>query len=393
MTNLSETESDTESPPASQRDSQQRASGQRGSGQQASGQRGSGQQASQSRRHERGNAAEPSDGRSRTKWVYRVLGLSLLIVGIGILVSSLGGIDRGPDPNSPTQGTIPSNYDPQRAMAYLTKLCDLGPRPSGSPAMRRQQQMLIDFFTAQGAEVTMQTFEIRHPEDGSPVPMANLIASWHPQRPKRYLLCAHYDTRPYPDSDPKNKRGRFVGANDGASGTAGLMELAHQMNDLPDDVGVDMVLFDGEEFIWQQGRDEYFLGSKFFAEKYRASPPEVPYRAGILLDMIGDRELKIYYERNSLRYARDLVKSVWKTADEIGVRAFVPRVRHQIDDDHIPLNQIALIPTIDLIDFDYPRPGIGAPQYWHTEQDIPANCSGESIAAVVWVVHQWLKQQ
>jgi hypothetical protein len=259
--------------------------------------------------------------------------------------------------------------------------------------MQRQQQMLIDFFTAQGAAVTMQTFEIRHPEDGSPVPMANLIASWYPERPKRYLLCAHYDTRPYPDSDPKNKRGRFVGANDGASGTAGLMELSHQMNDLPDDVGVDMVLFDGEEFIWQQGRDEYFLGSKFFAEKYRASPPAVPYRAGILLDMIGDRELKIYYERNSLHYARDLVKSVWKTADELGVRAFVPRVRHQIDDDHIPLNQIASIPTIDLIDFDYPRPGIGAPQYWHTEQDIPANCSGESIAAVVWVVHQWLKQQ
>ncbi len=355
--------------------------------------RSASRRALQSARRETRDAAETSAERVPTKWLYRILGIAVLMTAVWVLVSSLGGIDRGPDPNSPTQGSIPSNYDPQRAMLYLTKLCDLGPRPSGSPAMQRQQRMLIDFFTHQGATVMMQTFEIRHPEDGSPVPMANLIASWYPGRPKRYLLCAHYDTRPYPDSDPRNKRGRFVGANDGASGTAALMEMAHQMNDLPDDVGVDMVLFDGEEFVWQQGRDEYFLGSKFFAEKYRAAPPAVPYRAGILLDMIGDRELKIYYERNSLRYARDLVKSVWKTADELGVRAFVPRVRHQIDDDHIPLNQIASIPTIDLIDFDYPRPGIGAPQYWHTEQDIPANCSGESIAAVVWVVHQWLKQQ
>jgi hypothetical protein len=75
------------------------------------------------------------------------------------------------------------------------------------------------------------------------------------------------------------------------------------------------------------------------------------------------------------------------------VRAFVARPRHNIDDDHIPLNEIARIPTVDLIDFDYPRPGFGAPSYWHTEQDIPANCSGDSLAAVVWVVHQWLLKQ
>jgi glutaminyl-peptide cyclotransferase len=152
-------------------------------------------------------------------------------------------------------------------------------------------------------------------------------------------------------------------------------------------------LFDGEEFIWQQGRDEYFLGSNFFAEKYKSEPPAIPYQAGVLLDMVGDRELKIYYEGNSMKYARNVAKSIWRTADKLGVRAFVSRNRHTIQDDHLPLNEIAGIPTVDLIDFDYPRPGIGAPQYWHTEQDLPANCSGESLAAVVWVVHEWLKQQ
>ena len=87
------------------------------------------------------------------------------------------------------------------------------------------------------------------------------------------------------------------------------------------------------------------------------------------------------------------MNSVWKTAEQLGVSAFVPRTRHELRDDHLPLNQIAQIPTIDIIDFDYPRPGIGAPSYWHTQQDIPANCSGESLAAVIWVVHQWLIQQ
>jgi glutaminyl-peptide cyclotransferase len=325
-------------------------------------------------------------------WI-AVAALAAGVIGT-IVVVSIGLFDRGPSgPQSPSAGAIPAAYNPNRAFGYLVQLCELGPRPSASTAMQRQQAMLRQRFTELGANVSMQTFEIRHPEDGSPVPMANLIASWHPDRPKRFLLCAHYDTRPYPDSDRHNKRGVFVGANDGASGTAALLELAHQLSDLPDDVGVDIVLFDGEEFVWQQGRDDYFIGSTFFAKQYRADPPPNPYRAGILLDMIGDRELKIYYERNSWKYARDVARSIWRTADKLGVHAFVPRSRHTIDDDHIPLNQIAGIPTVDLIDFDYPRPGIGAPKYWHTEQDVPANCSGESLAAVVWVVHQWLKQQ
>ncbi|MFK8111736.1 MAG: M28 family peptidase [Rubripirellula sp.] len=315
-------------------------------------------------------------------------------VALALIVTVATGVfDRQPPQQSPTRTAIPAQYDADRAFGYLKAFCDIGPRPSGSPGMLRQQQMLTQAFTGVGATVSMQTFEIRHPEDGSTVPMSNLIASWHPDRPKRFLLCAHYDTRPFPDQDRNNKRGVFVGANDGASGAACLIEIAHQLGDLPADVGVDMVLFDGEEFVWQQGRDKYFLGSTFFAEKYLAQPPQVPYQAGILLDMVADRELKIYFEQNSMKYARTVARSIWRTADQLGVNAFVPRNRHNVEDDHIPLNQIAKIPTVDLIDFDYPRPGFGAPSYWHTEQDVPANCSGESMAAVAWVVHQWLKQQ
>ena len=288
---------------------------------------------------------------------------------------------------------IPDSYDAPRAMGYLEKLCEFGPRPSASPAMKKQQDYLQNFFLDRGADVVMQEFQARHPETGKPITMTNLIARWGIDCPQRFLLCAHYDTRPYPDQDRHNRRGVFVGANDGASGTAGLMELSHHFQQLPQDIGVDVVLFDGEEFVFEQGRDDYFLGSTHYAKSYLHNPPPILYQAGILFDMIGDRELKIYYEQNSMKYARDVARGVWKTAKRLKVKAFVPRIRHTISDDHLPLNKIAKIPTIDLIDFDYPRPGLGQPSYWHTQHDIPENCSGDSIAAVVWVVHQWLLNQ
>ncbi|MEM1068555.1 MAG: M28 family peptidase [Planctomycetota bacterium] len=330
---------------------------------------------------------------TRGSWRGVAIVIGLMFVGL-IAAYASGVFDRGPAKTQTlTSDPIPDRYDSGRAFGYLEQLCDLGPRPSGSQSMERQQKFLAKILESNGADVSLQTFEIRHPETGETVPMANVIASWHSERPKRFLLCAHYDTRPFPDQDRVNRRGTFVGANDGASGVAALVELSHQFSDLPSDVGVDVVLFDGEEFVFDEDRDDYFLGSSFFAEKYNASPPAIPYRAGVLLDMVGDRELKLYYESNSLEFAPDVVRSIWDTADKLGVRAFVPRRRHRVDDDHVPLNQIAKIPTIDIIDFDYPSPGLGAPQYWHTEQDIPQNCSGESLAAVVWVVHQWLLQQ
>ncbi len=297
---------------------------------------------------------------------------------------------RGQRVGGTTSGRVPAPYDADRAYRYLQQICDLGPRPSATPAMAAQQRLLSDFFTSQGGEVELQKFQVRHPQTGEAVELANLIARWHPDRPKRYLLSAHYDTRPFPDRDPVNPQGRFVGANDGGSGVAALMELAHHLDQLPPDVGVDIVLFDGEELVYRESRDDYFLGSTYFARQYAAQPPAVPYTAGILLDMVGDKELAIFYERNSWRYARELCQSVFAKAAELGVKEFIPRVRHEVRDDHIPLNEIAKIPTIDLIDFDYPRPGIGAPRYWHTTQDIPENCSGDSLAKVVYVVHQWL---
>ena len=137
-------------------------------------------------------------------WRNVILAIGMMVAGLIIAVVS-GVFDRRPvQPQSPTTRAIPAKYDQQRAFQYLNQLCDLGPRPSGSKEMQQQQQILSKLFSANGATVEMQTFEIRHPEDGSPVSMANLIAQWFPERPKRFLLCAHYDTRPYPDQDRFN---------------------------------------------------------------------------------------------------------------------------------------------------------------------------------------------
>ncbi|MCC9655202.1 M28 family peptidase [Rhodopirellula sp. JC737] len=328
-----------------------------------------------------------------SRWML-LLSIVAFFAFVGFSVWKLNRPDEGGPVTPAALGPVPDRYNTERAMGYLIEICDLGPRPSGSPAMKQQQALLTDFFTQRGGDVRLQKGEIRHPLTGENMPIANLIASWHADAPTRFLLCAHYDTRPYPDRDRRDPKGVFVGANDGASGSAALMELSHQFENLPESIGVDVVLFDAEEFVFGEGNGDYFLGSTLFAQQYRLEPPAVPYKAGVLLDMIGDRELQLLYERNSLRYAGDVTRSIWRTAKRLKAKAFVPRVRSQaIRDDHLPLNEIARIPTTDLIDFDYPRPGFRAPQYWHTTQDIPENCSGESMAAVIWVVHEWMLEQ
>ncbi len=286
-------------------------------------------------------------------------------------------------------------FDGAAAYAYLKQICDIGPRRSGTPGMRKQQLLLLDHFRKLGARVELQRFQTRHPLDGSIVQLANLIVTWHPDRRERVLLCAHYDTRPYPenDPDPTKRKNDFIGANDGGSGVALLMELGKAMPKHGGRVGVDFVFFDAEELVYEQGNDkrgDYFVGSYWFANEYKRKPPRHRYRAGVLLDMVGDADLQLYQDRYSLSYpaARPIVAEVWKIAAELKVREFIAAKGHLVQDDHTMLNEFGGIPTIDIIDFDYPRPG--AESYWHTTKDTPENCSPLSLAKVGWVVHEWL---
>ncbi len=282
-------------------------------------------------------------------------------------------------------------FDGTKAYEQLKKICAIGTRVSGTPGMTKQQEMLTEHFITLGAKVERQEFEVRHPETGKPVKMANLIVHWHPDRTDRVLLCTHYDTRPFPDRDPRNPRGKFIGANDGASGAALFTELGKEMAKLTGTVGVDFVLFDGEELVYDEKRDRYFLGSEHFAKEYVANPPAHKYRCAVLLDMIGDIDLQIYQEQTSISWedSRPLVNEIWSTAKKLGVKEFVDRGGSAVNDDHLALHNVAKIPSCDLIDFDYgPHHS-----FWHTMGDTPDHCSPLSLAKVGWVLNEWLKGQ
>ncbi len=277
-------------------------------------------------------------------------------------------------------------FDARRSFNYLTQVCNIGSRTSGTRGMEQQQRMIAEHFARFQAQVKFQAFDAPHPLTGQPVRMNNIVVSWQPAAKDRVLLACHYDTRPLPDRD-ENPRlaaaGLFVGANDGASGVALFMEMAHQMRQIKPKYGVDFVFFDGEELVYDDRRDPYFLGSTHFATDYRDVPPAYRYLYGVLVDMVGDRNLALYQEANSLRLAPEPTASVWNTAKRLNVREFIAKKRHEVRDDHLPLNQIARIPTTDIIDFDYP--------HWHTTRDLPAACSGASLAKVGVVLLKWLE--
>ncbi|MCC7086643.1 MAG: M28 family peptidase [Pirellulales bacterium] len=314
---------------------------------------------------------------------YRITWIVVLLIATGC---------EGAPPTTAAKAAPPARMAPKIAFdgaasfEYLKQICAIGPRYSGSKGMREQQALLVEHFQKLGANVTKQEFQARHPQSGGAVQMANLIIQWHPERKERVLLVAHYDTRPLPDRDPRNPRGNFIGANDGGSGVAVLMELGKAMPKFDSPLGVDFLLVDGEELVFREG-DPYCLGSAHFARQYFADPPEHQYRWGVVLDMVGGRNARFFQESNSAgwRDTLPLVEQIWATAARLGVREFVAQIGEQVTDDHIPLHDIAHIPTCDIIGWPY--------QAWHTQADTPAQCSAATLGKVGWVIFEWLKEQ
>jgi hypothetical protein len=324
----------------------------------------------------------------QTLFLWASIALAFLTVAWIMLFHDGGGVNNQAEAATSRFKLEDIPFNGKQAYEYLKKLCEIGPRPSGSKGMESQQKLLEEHFKKLGGQVEYQRFEAKHPEDGSPVPMANMIVHWHPEAKERILLCAHYDTLPYPMEDAENPRGTFVGANDNAGGVAILMQLAEEIPKNKYRYGIDIVLFDGEEFIFAQGQ-RLFWGSEHFARQYRDQPPGYRYRWGVLLDMISAKDLQIYQERNGMswRDTQPLVREIWKVAERLEVKEFIPRQQWQkgwINDDHIPLHNIGKISCIDVIDMNYPP--------WHTEDDTPEKCSPLSMAKVGWVISAWLKE-
>ncbi|MBI3410202.1 MAG: M28 family peptidase [Planctomycetes bacterium] len=320
----------------------------------------------------------------------------LAILGAGFLLLPMLGLNNDPsaDGQEKTRSSFagdrapaevtPAKFDGKRAMSYIQAICDIGPRMSATPGMRKQQDLIRKHFESLGLKVESQTYSAKQISRARAVDMTNLIVKFNPEKSRRIILCSHYDTRPIADQepDPRKWRETFLSANDGGSGVAFLMELAHHMKDMKLDVGVDFVLFDGEEFFFQKG-DEYFFGSKHFAKTWVQNKRQPNYVAAVLLDMIAGDNAKFPVEENSWVRSPELCKSIWAVAKELRCDAFQERIGDRVSDDHIPL-QNAGMQAIDIIDFDY--------QHWHRLSDTPENCSPDGMIQVSKVLTTWMQR-
>lgn len=268
-------------------------------------------------------------------------------------------------------GKVPS-FDKHHAFDYLQKQCTFGPRVPGTQGHRACLKFLVEELKKSTPHVIEQSFLGSVPLEKKTARLTNVIASFEPSKIPRILLCAHWDTRAHADFDPHpmNREKPVPGANDGASGTAVLLELASIFKKAPPPQGVDLVLFDGEDNGLEGNISTWCLGSRHFANTFYSQKTIGFPQYAILIDMVGDRELLIPIEINSRRYAPEVVEKIWQKAKMLGFSAFSFFQTHEVIDDHLELLKIG-IPAVDLIDLDYP--------YWHTVEDTPDKCSPESL--------------
>jgi glutaminyl-peptide cyclotransferase len=304
--------------------------------------------------------------------------------------------------NGTPQKTKRPKFDGDRAFVQLKKQCDFGPRYLGSEGHEKCRDYFVSELKKYADEVVTQDFTYRG------MPLSNVIGVFHPAGATKpssapIVLLAHWDTRPIADgpNSPEARKGPVYrygpkgwnrinpipGANDGASGAAVLLELARLFKEQKPPVGVLLLFVDGEDygdFRQRNANNEegegVFLGSRYFAANFRKNKSLGQPVYGILLDMVGGKNLVIPRERESQQFAPGINERVFSVARSLGYGdTFRYEDSQEVTDDHIPLN-MAGIPTIDLI---HPLPdGNTGYYYWHTLRDVPENCSARSLKIV-----------
>lgn len=284
--------------------------------------------------------------------------------------------------------SVGPEFEADSAWAYCYAQCAFGPRTMNSEAHEQCAAWIAEKFQQLGCTVEMQKAALTG-YDGTMLRATNIIARHHPERPRHILLCAHWDSRPWADNDPDsaNWQKPVMAANDGASGVAVMLEIARllQQNDSLN-VGIDFVCFDAEDWgipQWTNRSDEnsWALGAQYWASNYH--PEGYTTEFGILLDMVGGEAAQFYKEQTSVRMAPKIVERVWRAAQEAGFSGYFPMsLGGYITDDHLPVNEKAGIPTIDIIAY---YPDCAASSFgptWHTINDTMAHIDNNTLKAV-----------
>ena len=283
----------------------------------------------------------------------------MLATGLLALLSSGG--------TCPAAAPVARPLDAERAFRALVRQCEVGPRVPGSQGHKDCAAWLSRELAQSAGSVRQYRFSVV--SDGRKLELVNLEATFNPEGRGHVLLCAHWDTRPIADRDPDpgNREKPIPGANDGASGVAVLLEIGRALKAHPPRQKVTILLFDGEDYGTTPA--QMFFGSRYYASRYTGPVPEW----AVLLDMVGDRDLRLPPERFSQQKAPEIVARIWGAAERAGCEAFVSTPGPAVLDDHVLL-LLRGIPCVDVIDFDYP--------HWHTLADTPDKCAPESLAQV-----------
>jgi len=292
--------------------------------------------------------------------------------------------------NNPTPKAKPSYTVPQfnadSAYAYIQKQVDFGPRVPNTPEHVACGNWFVNKFKSYGLKVIEQEASLEA-FDGTMLQSKNIIAKYKPERRRRIMFCAHWDTRPFSDQDPdKSKFNTPIdGANDGGSGVGVILEAARLIakEDIP--LGIDFILFDSEDYGQPdngkpQKPDTYALGSQYWSKSVKGKPNLPMY--GILLDMVGAPNATFTQEGYSIQHAKHILKKVWNKANELGYSGYFRNQKTRpIQDDHLYVNIITKIPTIDIIEYDATAKS-NFNKHWHTQKDNMDNINRETLKAV-----------
>lgn len=274
-------------------------------------------------------------------------------------------------------------FDGERAMELIRRQCALGPRVPGTPEHEAGRLWIAEELKSLDFEVAEQWFETTLPLTGKQVDACNIWA--YPQdglSSPVIVLSAHWDTRPFADNDPHNPRARMLGANDGASGVAGVLELARNLGNHPLRSHLVLAFWDAEDAGVSGDNDSWALGARYAA----AHPPAwlPPIAAGFNLDLIAGHDLRLYREAYSVGAAPELVDAIWALGGVLAPHRFAQEGLRKVTDDHLPWIEKG-VPFINLVGLPYAQ--------WHTASDNPEHCSADAIGAVGTVMFTYLSRQ
>jgi len=308
----------------------------------------------------------------------------IYIAFFSLLLSCANKSQQQIEENKPVN--IPA-FNADSAYSFVQKQVDFGARVPNTTAHRQCADYLAQTLRSYGALVVEQR-AVLTAFNGDKLNAVNIIGSYNPQSTNRILLFAHWDSRPWADNDPnpKNHKTAVMAANDGASGVGVLLEMARQFSIQKTNVGVDIIFFDAEDYGAPQNyigasEDAWCLGSQYWAQ----NPHVKGYTArfGILLDMVGAPNATFYKEQISMYYAADVVEKVWSTAASLGFSNFFRNDEiGAITDDHLYVNKLAGIPSIDIIQYRNEGQNSGFGHYWHTVNDTMENIDKNTLFAV-----------